>query len=256
MKPRSSEMPPSQQKQQDVRKKKVGNAAVEPTQSQARGISPRDRVIKDVVSGIYSGKYKPGQRLIEAQLTEGWGISRGPVREALNRLAAMGLVELTPQRGAQIRSLSPQEAINSLIVAQGLVGIAARLAAQRQDDEQGKARLNEITSSLLQFDQTSSSAEYALARDSFYSALNKLADNATLSNLMTQVHMDIIRVQFRSELRKVDRRRHGDYVGIAQAVLEGNAGKAERLARAHLDKSITALKTHSLAASKARSERP
>ena len=220
----------------------AADTEAKPAGAARSALSPRDRVIKDVVSGIYSGKYKPGQRLIEAQLTQGWGISRGPVREALNRLAAMGLVELTPQRGAQICSLSPKEAINSLVVAQGLVGIAARLAAQRQDDQEGRGRLSAVISGLLQFDQTSSSAEYALARDSFYSALTKLADNSTLSSVMTQVHMDIIRVQFRSELRKVDRRRHRDYVDIAQAVLEGNASKAEKLARAHLDKSINAIK--------------
>lgn len=207
-------------------------------------LNPRDRVIKDIVRGVYSEKFKPGQRLTEAQLTEGYGISRGPVREALNRLAAMGLVELMPQRGAQIRVLSLDEAIDSLIVAQGLVGIAARLAAEQQSKDGGKERLRSAVAELMQFDQTSSTAEYALARDSFYSALTSLADNAALSSVMTQLHIHVIRVQFRSVLRKIDRRRHRDYVGIAEAVLAGDSSKAERLARAHLGKSVAALKAH------------
>ena len=58
--------------------------------------SPRERVVRDLIRGLYEGRYKPGQRLIEAQLTATYGISRGPVREALNRLAASGIVVLTP----------------------------------------------------------------------------------------------------------------------------------------------------------------
>ena len=203
-------------------------------------LSPRDRVVDDIVRGLYDGKFKPGQRLVEAQLTDRYDISRGPVREALNRLSVMGIVELAPQRGAQIRVLSVREAIDSLIVAQELVGLAARLAAERSGVD--KTLLQRTVRKLAQFDQTAGGSEYGMARDAFYAALNKLAGNNALNRMMMQVHIHLIRVQFRSAFPAVDRRRHRDYIRIADAVLAGDAKKAERAARAHLGRSITAMR--------------
>lgn len=208
--------------------------------AKAEDLGPRDRVIRDVVRGLYEGRFEPGQRLVEAQLTEDYGVSRGPVREALNRLAAMGVVDLMPQRGAQIRVLSIDDAIESLIVVQGLVGIAARLAAERIE-EGGAEQLQATVEELERFDQTSASADYAKARDSFYATLTRIAGNPALSRIMMRIDIHLIRIQFRAVLRTVDRRRHRDYVDIASAVLAGDAKRAERLAKSHVGRSITAL---------------
>ncbi|RKF21765.1 GntR family transcriptional regulator [Altericroceibacterium spongiae] len=204
-------------------------------------LSPRDRVISDVVRGLYNGRFEPGQRLVESQLTQDYGISRGPVREALNRLAAMGLVDLMPKRGAQIRIMSLDEAIDSLIVVQGLVGIAAKLAAERHKNAGGAQRLQAAVTDIMQFDTTSSTAGYAIARDSFYGALIALAANDALSSALSRIHIHLIRVEFRSILRSVDQRRHSDYVKIAEAVAAGDARRAERAARTHIGRSIAAL---------------
>lgn len=202
--------------------------------------SPKDRVVKDVVRGLYEGRIQPGQRLIEAQLTDDYGTSRGPVREALNRLDTMGIVDLMPQRGAIVRQLSVKEAIDSLTVVQSLIGTTARLAAQKIDVED-KKRLERIITVLKKYDETSSSAEYALARDQFYSTLSSLADNSALSRILTQLHIHLIRVQFREVLRTLDRKRHSDYLQIADAVSSGDQSRAERLARRHIARSISAL---------------
>lgn len=221
-------------------KRSAANDAAVGKDLDATELSPRDRVTRDIVRGLYEGRFEPGQRLIEAQLTEDYAVSRGPVREALNRLAAMGVVDLTPQRGAQIRILTLDEAIDSLIVVQGLVGIAARLAAESEDDER-RDRLRAMVAELADFDETSSSAEYARARDSFYAVLTRLAGNAALSRVMMRIDIHLIRVQFRSILLTVDRRRHRDYVEMAEAVLECDPRRAERMARAHIGRSIAAL---------------
>jgi len=203
-------------------------------------LSPRERVVNDVLRGLYDGRFEPGQRLIEAQLTEDYGISRGPVREALNRLAAMGVIELAPRRGARVRILTLEEAINSLIVAQALVGVSARLAAERRNAKDLQ-RLQEAVQAITSFDEGSATAEYSIARDAFYAALAALADNDALTRVVAQVHIHLIRIQFRSILHSVDRRRHRDYLEIANAVAAGNAKEAERTGRAHIGRSITAL---------------
>ncbi len=59
---------------------------------------------------ILSGMLAPGERLIEEQLTSRFGISRGPVREALRELAQQGLIEHLPRRGVRVAELSAADA--------------------------------------------------------------------------------------------------------------------------------------------------
>ena len=66
-----------------------------------RSSSP-DNVANYVLEGIKSGRFVPGQRLIEADLSENLYTSRGPIREAFKRLAAEGVLTLVPHRGAYV----------------------------------------------------------------------------------------------------------------------------------------------------------
>jgi DNA-binding GntR family transcriptional regulator len=111
--------------------------------------SPRDLIVRDLIKGLYEGRYLPGQRLVEADLTAHYRVSRGPVREALNWLAAHGIVSLTLQRGAQVRRLSREEAVDILVIVESLIGLAACLAAIRARSSEAAGRLRQ---SLLRLD--------------------------------------------------------------------------------------------------------
>jgi DNA-binding GntR family transcriptional regulator len=168
-------------------------------------------------------------------------MSRGSIREALNRLAATGVVELTPQRGAKIRVLMIDEAIDILVIVEGLVGIAARLAALRINRPGAREKLSVALKSLTDFEPSSRTAEYAIARDTFYAALTSIANNAELSRILPTVRIHLIRVQFRAVMRSADRRRHADYLRITEAVLSGDPVAAEAGARAHMRRLIKVL---------------
>src|SRR5512136_1769949 len=88
-----------------------------------------DRVYARLRSGILDGSYPQGARLGEVELAETLGVSRTPVREALRRLGSEGLVETLPNKGARVRTWSPQEldAISDLRAL--LEGHGAALAA-------------------------------------------------------------------------------------------------------------------------------
>ncbi len=78
---------------------------------------------------ILSGRYAPGQRLMADDLAQELGTSRMPVREALHRLEATGLVSITPHRGAVVSELSRDEIVEIYHIRAVLEGLAARLAA-------------------------------------------------------------------------------------------------------------------------------
>ncbi len=205
----------------------------------------RDYLVQDIIKRLYDGEYEPGQRLQETQLTATYGVSRGPVREALNALAAMNIVELTPQRGAQLRVLRIEEAIDTLVVAQNLIGLAARLAAQQAPDSKAGQRFRTCLEKLQTFKPDTEGSAFAVARDNFYAALTAMANNTELSRILPTVRVHLIRVQFRSLLRITDSTRLADYQKIAEAVFAGRARQAETAARAHIDRAITRLKSFS-----------
>jgi DNA-binding GntR family transcriptional regulator len=79
--------------------------------------------------GILTGRHSPGQRLIAEDLAKKLGVSRMPVREALHRLEATGLVAIAPHRGAVVSELSETECVEIYHIRAVLDGLATRLAA-------------------------------------------------------------------------------------------------------------------------------
>src|SRR5258706_12301388 len=73
----------------------------------------------------------PGTELSEVALSRELSVSRGPIREAMGRLAAEGLVTVRPRRGAEVRSITPEELIDSYQVREALEVLAVRLAVPR-----------------------------------------------------------------------------------------------------------------------------
>jgi DNA-binding GntR family transcriptional regulator len=85
---------------------------------------------------IVSGELAPGERLTEDELAAWLGISRTPVREALGRLASIGLVELDATRGVRVAPLEPGRMLDLVQVSRQLVLLAQRLAAERATDDE------------------------------------------------------------------------------------------------------------------------
>jgi DNA-binding GntR family transcriptional regulator len=203
--------------------------------------SPRERVTADIIKGLYEGRYKPGQRLVEGQLTETYGVSRGPVREALYRLDQMGLVTLLPQRGGQVRNLDLDDAIAIMRVVQGMMQISARLAAERIHLPGHKEILLAELERLETFDHTQPGADYPIARDRFYATITQLADNAELERIMPSVQIHLVRIQFRDLTRPLDSRRHAGYRKLVEAILSGQPSRAEEAVRRQFSRTITFL---------------
>lgn len=211
-----------------------------PPQSVGESRSPREQVIRNIIRGLYDGRYQPGQRLKEAELTRSMGVSRGPVREAFNRLAANGIVSLNLQRGAQVRKLSLEEAIGILVIIQSLVGLAARFAAERIAPPDA-GRLQQALDRVAGFDPASSAPDHALARDHFYATLSEMSGNAELKRILHTVQIHLIRTQYRVAMADTHRYRHTDYRRIAAAVTAGKPAAAEKAARSHIGRAIDAL---------------
>ena len=96
--------------------------------------SLHDEILTRLRDHIVEGNLPDGSRVPERQLCEMLGISRTPLREALKVLAAEGLVELLPNRGARVRQLSEQDLAELFDIMGGLEGLAGRLACENISD--------------------------------------------------------------------------------------------------------------------------
>jgi DNA-binding GntR family transcriptional regulator len=95
-----------------------------------------DEVAERLRELIHSGELEPKSRVNELELAERFGISRTPLREAIKILATEGLLELLPNRGARVASITNHEIDEMIEVVAGLEATAADLACQRITDEE------------------------------------------------------------------------------------------------------------------------
>ena len=202
----------------------------------------KEAVVRDILHGLYEGRYHPGQRLVEADLTEVYGISRSTVREALNLLTALGLVEMSDRRGAQIRKLNVDEAIDTLLIAEGLLRIAGRAAAARIDDPGNPERIEQALAMVADCDPKVDFGASGLARDRFYQALTSVSAVSGLERVLTSLPTHVVRVEFRSALSAADDYRH--YRRISDAILAGNAKAAEGAIRGQMRKAVGSLQAY------------
>ncbi|WP_264050557.1 GntR family transcriptional regulator [Methylobacterium flocculans] len=141
-----------------------------------------DEVVDRMRDLIRSGELEPRARINEGELTERFGISRTPLREAIKILATEGLLELLPNRGARVASLSQSEIEEMIEVIAGLEATAAELACRTITD----ARIAEISrdheTMVAAWKAGEESAYFALNRK-IHEAIMRASGNATLGGI-------------------------------------------------------------------------
>jgi DNA-binding GntR family transcriptional regulator len=148
---------------------------------------------------IIEGRIPPGAKLNERELSESLQVSRTPLREAIKMLAAEGLVELLPNRGAVAAQLSEQDVIDTFEVIAGLEGQAGELAAQRIDDAQ-LAELRALHYEMLAAYTRRDLSTYYRLNAQIHARINAAARNPVLAQTYRNVNARLQALRFRSNL--------------------------------------------------------
>jgi len=120
----------------------ISEAVVE--QRKTPDIPLADQVFQHILNGIYGGELAPGSVINEVAIAREFGISRGPVREAVRRLQGIQLVTREPYVKARVMSMTAQSALELFEMRMGLEGVACYLATQRMTDEEMAALMHEM----------------------------------------------------------------------------------------------------------------
>ena len=207
------------------------------------GSSLVDGIASSLQARILSGAIPRGLRLRQEALALEFGVSRTPVREALRKLQASGVVELLPNRGAVVRGPSAREIREAYEVRAELEGLAAELATSRIGDD-GLRRLREAealfrrsVATIVARRQRSSSAHWddestwVRANDLFHQAILDAAGNARLSATIADLHRAFPRDLTWAPLSGNSRllaENVAQHAAVLEAIEQGDAGEARR----------------------------
>jgi DNA-binding GntR family transcriptional regulator len=187
---------------------------------------------------IIDGRLAPGERLREVALGQRLGISATPVREALARLQAEGLIAFEPRRGAVVPTLGPADVAEVYEMRELLEAFAARRAAQRHAEPAAAALLKQLAGIVEEAEphaRASRTAEYNRLDVEFHQTLVALGGNARVARVFQGVHAQVQAVRLRA-IRLPGRpgRSQEEHQRLVAAIRRGDAGAAEAEARHHI----------------------
>ncbi|QOZ08058.1 GntR family transcriptional regulator [Bradyrhizobium sp. CCBAU 51765] len=200
-----------------------------------------ESVLEAVRAAILAGEFEPGERLHEVKLTTLLGVSRTPVRAALQKLASEGLLDYTPNRGYTLREFSIDEVISAYEVRAVLEGLAARLSAERGLNVSEIGTLQQALrdgDDLLRNGQITDEhrSEYSRINAYFHVTIHASAGSRLLNDMVylcQQVPVSSPRNVVAFEEGDV-RRRHEDHHRIFEAIVGREPWRAEMLMRDHV----------------------
>jgi len=174
----------------------------------------------------------PGQRLIETELAVHYSVGRNAVREAMQHLAARGIVDLSPNRSPSIRTFDREEGFEVLAVADVMTRLVARTAALTYKATDHQNLLVNAAEGIKSALSKGDPRIFNRARRYFYRALLDIGANRELQRLFPAIGMHILHLQYASP--KLQQIRHDDYLAIIDAVKGGDAVLAETVAAKHV----------------------
>jgi DNA-binding GntR family transcriptional regulator len=183
---------------------------------------------------IIDGDLAPGTVLHEIALARSLGVSRGPIREALGRLATEGLVTIRPRRGAVVRALSSEEFIEAYQVREALEVMAVRLAVPKLTAED-LAAMEQLIEEMTVRAEADDVQGFFEANTEFHQRFFEVAGNRMLAQLYRQLRGQIDRHRLRSlELRGDLRRSIAEHRAILSAAAAGDVERAVHLSSDHI----------------------
>ncbi len=195
--------------------------------------SLRTQIKEILLSRILNGEYQPGDRLVEMQIAQEFGISQAPVRESLRELEALGFVESEPYRGTRVREVTKAELTEIYPVRAALEEVAARMAAQRLAGKV-EALAAELTA-MHQAAEKGDLYEQVQHDVEFHRLIVEASGNRVLQDVWRS-----LRIEARTLISalKVDIGGHAIaemHRPVLEALAEGDAEKAGALLRKHVE---------------------
>ena len=202
--------------------------ATRPEQGLAHGISEQLQQL------IYSGDIAPGERLNEAALALRMGTSRGPIREAIRMLTGIGLVVAVPNRGVFVRQISVREMLEIYALRALLFGFAAQQAAEHLGDED-RREFDQLLDGMDAACEAGDGQRYYVLNLRFHALVMAQCHNQRAQQAYEDHAKELHLYRRRYFDAKANMRRsNAEHRRIFEAIAQGTAERANKLAQAHV----------------------
>jgi len=151
--------------------------------------SLREQIREHIVEGIVSGRWKPGERIVERRIATELEVSQTPVREALRELESLRLIESAPNKGVRVRNLTAADLEESYPVRAGLEAIAAELAAERLGED--CSVLEPHVAALYEADRKSDGTAQVRHTVAFHREMVRAAGNSVLLHTWESLGIEV-----------------------------------------------------------------
>ena len=214
--------------------------------STSRALAPsataHDEAYAHILSALRHGRFRAGERLIPETIATEIGTSRMPVREALRRLAAEGLVTMRANRGVTVNALNVRDMQEVFEMRAVLEGLAVRLAVPRLGSTELR-RLERMVDEME--DRAAPTADWTTAHRAFHETLCGHSDSPRLLRQIASLHAVVephMRIWDGMADRHVGTREHHDR--LLAALRAGDAEVCERVMRRHVLDTVPDLLRH------------
>ncbi len=194
----------------------------------------RERVVEILRDAILIGELKPGQQLIETELATQLGISRAPLREALQQLNAEGLIEMVPYHGAHVRQFNSHD-IEELYSLRTLLETFAAQRIIEQGDENTTRQLRQIFEEMRAAGEADDIRAVSLIDRNFHDAIIRLSGHTLLQTTWNVVSMRVRQVMALRNRRITNIREIAlNHLKIVEAIEAKNTTQAVQLLEFHI----------------------
>ena len=201
------------------------------------GLTPTGRLRVDILKGTFA----PGERLIEVALADRYSVGRGVVRAALVELRAEGLVDMEANRGAVVRRIGLEEAIEIAEARKVLEALLAARAASNQDPA-AKETLLEIVEEMRDSVAAADNARYSKLNRLLHGRIWEISQHRVAKDLVANLRDRSAHHQFRlAVMPGRSEESLQQHIAIVDAIVAGNAQDAEDAMRDHLESVIQVL---------------
>jgi DNA-binding GntR family transcriptional regulator len=199
-------------------------------------------ITSDVRQAIREGRYMPNERLIEAELAATFKTNRANVRTALARLEQEGLVTHEPNRGARVRVVSDEEALEMALARGALEKLLARQAASLGTKEDRK-KLTALLATMRAAHKANDLGKFSKCNTELHGTIRAMAANRTVSRMLDGLLFSLVRLQYRAILLpgRVDDAM-SEHDGIIKAICDSDPDAAEAAMQRHFDGVIDGLR--------------
>ena len=208
--------------------------------AQAVATPLRQKVVEVIRGAIISGRFTPGQRLVERELCEMMGVSRPSLREAIRQLESEQLVEVLPNRGMSVARLQDNDVRSIYQVRGTLEALAASLFATEATEEE-RARLDDSWKMLRRAYGSESVSRILEEKQRFYSILIEGSRNTIIQSILSSLSDRVVnlrRVTLGSEKRR--RASIAEVGAMVDAIRRRDAADAFKATEAHVNKAAAA----------------